>query len=172
MSHTSPRPQTSPLVRRQPAPTSSREGDRHRKGRVALIETTLLVLAGVLLALATVDDLVLKTNVNHRLVADLRTWRTYTGLDYRNLSIDEELFGENSSREVICGNTSPGPPGARTQLCLAIWGPIVRGRREVRGGWYLAPHIPDTAKNRYACFGAAARGVCPVPAAGSTRSGA
>ena len=44
--------------------------------RGRLIETTLLILAGLLLAIATVNDVVDQTHVNHRLIADLRTWRS------------------------------------------------------------------------------------------------
>src|SRR5256885_4006870 len=40
------------------------------------LETVALLLAGLLLAIATVDDVVLRTHTNHRLVADLRTWRS------------------------------------------------------------------------------------------------
>jgi len=129
--------------------------------RVRLIETTLLVLLGLLLAAATVNDVVRQTHVNQRLIADLRSWRTYTGHDYHNLSIEQELYGENSGREVICGNTGPGVPKARTQLCLAIWGPVVDGRRAVHGGWYLPAKVEDVRADRYACFGLAAQGMCP-----------
>jgi hypothetical protein len=126
-----------------------------------LIETTLLVLAGVLLAIATVNDVARQTRINHRLVADLRTWRHYTGHDYHNISIDQETLGADSQREVLCGNTSPGPPQARTQLCLAIWGSVVDGRRSVHGGWYLPPYAEDLPTNRYRCFGPAGEGRCP-----------
>jgi hypothetical protein len=130
--------------------------------RVRLVETTVLVLAALLLAVATINDDALKIRVNHRLDADLRTWRAYTGHDYHNLSIDQQLFGESSSREAVCGNTSPGPPGARTQLCLAIWGPVIDGRRAVHGGWRVPAYHPDTPSNRYGCFGPGAQGVCPA----------
>jgi hypothetical protein len=130
-------------------------------GRTRLVETTLLVLVGVLLAIATVNDLARQTHVNHRLIADLRTWRAYTGHAYHNLSIEQELFGASSQREVVCGNTSPGAPKARTQLCLAIWGPVSGGRRSVHGGWYLPAKAEDVRAARYGCFGAGARGICP-----------
>jgi hypothetical protein len=130
-----------------------------RTGR--LIETTLLVLVGVLLAAATINDVVRQTHVNHRLVADLRTWRAYTHHDYVNISIDQETFGLESQREVLCGNTSPGPPGSRTQICLAIWGSVVNGRRTVHGGWYLPPYKPDLPADRYGCYGSAGAGMCP-----------
>jgi hypothetical protein len=129
-------------------------------GSTRLVETTLLVLAAVLLAVATVNDVGRSVSINHRLVADLRTWRQYTGHDYRNISIDQQTFGLDTQREVLCGNTSPGPPEARTQICLAIWGPVADGRRSVHGGWYLPPRSVDVPANRYGCFGAAAADVC------------
>jgi hypothetical protein len=131
-------------------------------GQMRLIETTLLVLVGVVLAVATVNDVARQTGVNQRLIADLKTWRHYTGHDYHNLSIDQELLGSNSKREVVCGNTRPGAPKATTQICLAIWGPVVDGRRTVHGGWYLPPNLEfDVRAARYGCFGPASRGICP-----------
>ena len=131
-------------------------------GRTRLVETTLLILVGVLLAVATINDVVRQTHVNDRLIADLSTWRAYTGHDYHNLSIEQELLGPTSSqREVVCGNTSPGSPKARIQLCLAIWGPVVNGRRAVHGGWYLPAKAEDLRAKRYGCFGPASRGICP-----------
>jgi hypothetical protein len=138
--------------------------------RVRLIETTVLLLAGLLLAVATVYDLALDVRINHRLVVDLSTWRAYTGHRYHNLAIDRQLLGTARSREVVCGNTTAGPPGARTQLCLVISGPVVSGRRSVRGGWYVPAHRQDVRDNRYGCFGADAQGRCPVSAS-PVRSG-
>ena len=128
--------------------------------QVRLIETTLLVLVGLVLAIAVVNDLAREAKTNHRLIADLSTWRYYTHHDYVNISLDQETLGFNSGHELLCGNTSPGPPGARTQICLAIWGPVVDGRRTVHGGWYLAPYSPDLPANRYGCFGEAGHGRC------------
>jgi hypothetical protein len=130
-------------------------------GRLRLVDTTLLVLLGLLLAIATVNDVVRQTHTNHRLIADLATWRAYTAHAYHNLSIEQELFGAASQHEVICGNTSPGAPKARTELCLVIYGPISAGRRTVHGGWYLPPKVEDVRAERYGCFGAASRGMCP-----------
>jgi hypothetical protein len=137
-----------------------RSAEPSGSGRTRLVETTLLVLAGLLLAIATVNDVARQTHVNQRLIADLRTWRSYTGHDYHNLSISQQLLGETSGREVVCGNTSPGTPKAKTQLCLAIWGPVVDGRRTVHGGWYLPPKAEDLRAERYTCFGPASQGVC------------
>jgi hypothetical protein len=130
-------------------------------GRTRLVETTLLVLMAILLAVATANDVVRQTHVNQRLIADLSTWRAYTGHGYHNLSIDQKLLGETTQREVVCGNTSPGGPKATTQLCLAIWGPVIGGRRTVQGGWYLPATVEDLRAYRYACFGPASEGLCP-----------
>jgi hypothetical protein len=119
-----------------------RSAERSGSGRTRLVETTLLVLAGLLLAIATVNDVVRQTHVNQRLIADLRTWRSYTGHDYHNLSISQQLLGETSGREVVCGNTSPGTPKEKTQLCLAIWGPVVDGRRTVHTPCDAGPKQP------------------------------
>jgi hypothetical protein len=101
-----------------------------------------------------------QTHVNHRLVADLRTWRQYTGHNYRTLSVSQDIYG-HSTREVVCGNTSPGGPRQRVQLCLLITGAGTHGRRSVRGGWYLPPQSEDLRRNRYGCFGTAKeRGLC------------
>jgi len=131
--------------------------------RVRLIETTVLVLVALLLAGATVNDVARQTHVNQRLIEDLRTWRAYTHHDYHNLSIEQTLFGERSQREVVCGNTSPGAPKARVQICLAIWGPVVDGKRVVHGGWYLpADTEEDLRRHRYGCFGPTSSGICPT----------
>jgi hypothetical protein len=132
-------------------------------GRTWRVETILLVLVALLLATATVNDVVRQRGVNERLIADLRTWRAYTGHDYLNLTISQELLGPTSSqREVVCGNTTPGAPKANIQICLAIWGPVAGARRTVHGGWYLpAKSDDDTRRLRYGCFGPASRGICP-----------
>ncbi len=130
-------------------------------GRMRLIETTLLVLAGLILAVATVNDLARAVGVNDRLIADERTWRAYTAHDYHNLSIDQEVLGESTQREVVCGNTRPGAPKAATQLCLAIWGAVHDGRRRVHGGWYLPANVEDVRADRYGCFGPGSQGMCP-----------
>jgi cell division protein FtsL len=144
-----------------PAWLRPRRKDLPGSGRLRLIETTLLLLLGVLLAVATVNDVVRQTHVNRRLIADMTTWRAYTGHSYHNLSIEQELFGPGSQHEVVCGNTSPGGPKARTQICLVVYGPVASGRRTVHGGWYLPRKVEDVRADRYGCFGAASRGMCP-----------
>jgi hypothetical protein len=131
-----------------------RERERTGTGRRRLIEITLLILAGLLLTVATVNDVVDQTHVNHRLIADLRTWRQYTGHDYKNVSTEQDLYG-HTTKDVVCGNTTPGPPKERVQLCLQLTGPVIDGRRAAHGGWYLPPKTEDEPAARYGCFGSA-----------------
>ncbi|HEV2997528.1 MAG TPA: hypothetical protein VGX16_00350 [Solirubrobacteraceae bacterium] len=140
-----------------------------------LIEATLLILLVILLAVASVHDVARQVGVNHRLVADLRTWRQRTGHAYHELTIEQDIKG-HSTRETVCGNTSPGSPDKLTQLCLTIGGPVRNGRRTVLGGYYLPPELLDVRANRYGCFGSALSSeLCPpapapAPAAPSTHS--
>jgi cell division protein FtsL len=146
---------------RLPAWLRPRELELGGSGRTRLIESTLLALVGLLLAIATVNDVVLQTHVNHRLVADLRTWRSYTGHDYKNLSVEQDLYG-HTTRDVVCGNVTPGAPKERVQICLAITGPVAHGRRAAHGGWYLPPKVEDLRRYRYGCYGSTKDGrLCP-----------
>jgi hypothetical protein len=130
--------------------------------RVWRIETIVLVLAFAFLATATINDLVRQGHINHRLIADLRTWRTYTHHDYKNVEPNQQLLGPATKRDVVCGNTEPGPPKERTQICLVVTGPTVGGMRTVAGGWYLPPNtIYNTRSLRYGCFGSITMGMCP-----------
>jgi hypothetical protein len=147
---------------RLPAWMRPRDRESEGTGSLRLVETTLLVIVAVVLAVATINDVIRQDGINHRLTTDLASWRHYTGHLYHNLSIDQRLLGENNQREVVCGNTSPGAPKATTQICLAIWGPVVNGRRAVHGGWYLPAKVQfDERAKRYGCFGPAGRGMCP-----------
>ncbi len=136
------------------------QGSGESSGRRWRIETLVLIVLGVFLLIATVNDLSRQQGVNARLNADVRTWRAYTGHSYQNLLVDTQLLGPTTKREVVCGNTSPGAPKARTQICLLIWGPIADGRRPVHGGWYLPPRSEDLARLRYGCFGQEGRRYC------------
>jgi len=157
-----PRTATDGVWAMLPAWLAPREREQRGTGQLRLIETTLLIIVALFLATATVADVVRQRGVNVRLTADVATWRHYTGHDYLNVSVDQLLLGESTTHEVVCGNTSPGGPGERTQLCLAVWGPIVDGRRTVHGGWYLPPRTPDLRAVRYGCFGPGSRGICPT----------
>ncbi len=67
------------------------EHERRGLGSLRLAETTILILLGIFLAVATVNDVVQQTHVNHRLKADLLTWRTVTGHDYVNLATEQDV---------------------------------------------------------------------------------
>jgi hypothetical protein len=149
-----------------------REQERRGLGSLRLAETTILILLAVFLAVATGNDVARQTNVNHRLSADLLTWRTVTGHKYHNLAMEQDQQ-THTSRDTICGNVSPGAPGERAQLCLTIVGAVSSGMRSVSGGYYLPPRSIDIARNRYACFGAAVEAeLCTLhsPPAGSPPS--
>ena len=157
------------LTARLPEWARPRESERRGLGSLRLAETTILILLGLLLAIATINDVAQQTHVNHRLVADLHTWRAVTGHNYRNLSVEQDLKG-HTTRDVVCGNVSPGGPKERTQVCLVLVGPVLSGRRDVSGGYYLPAQTVDERRSRYACFGAAAEtGLCGLskPPAGA-----
>ncbi len=145
---------------RLPQALRPRDREEPGTGQLRLVESTLLLLAGLVLAIATVNDVVLSTHTNHRLVADLHTWRSYTGHQYKNLSVEQDQRNHTTT-DVVCGNTRPGAPKARVQLCLQMTGPVIAGRRAARGGWYLPPKAEDLRSYRYGCFGPPKeRGVC------------
>jgi hypothetical protein len=159
MNEVAPAPRPAPRL-----PAWLRLGEIARKpgGGVLLAEGGVLLLAAALLATATINDLVLQTHTNDRLIADMRTWRAYTGHDYHNLQVSRDISGL-STREIVCGNTSPGGLKARVQLCLVVTGPVRAGARAVSGGWYLPPRTEDERRYRYACFGPArGEGRCPA----------
>ncbi len=146
-----------------PRALAPRASERPGSGRLRLVETTLLVLVGLLLATATVYDTVRQSHINERLVADVRTWRAYTGIDSSKISLNQELLGARSEHDVVCAATSasPGAASSQPQLCLAVWGPVRGGRRTVHGGWRLPPAVEDLRRYRHGCFGEGARGMCP-----------
>jgi hypothetical protein len=157
---------TAPSGRWERLPERLRPRDSERRGRGDLrrIESTLLVLAFLVLAVAVVNDVVEQVHVNERLTVDLHTWRVVTGhLTYKNISIEQDLE-HHTTRDVLCGNTSPAPPGTTAQVCVIVTGATVHGLRAARGGFYLLPYFPDKRENRYGCFGTAvAEDLCSLP---------
>ncbi|HEY2182380.1 MAG TPA: hypothetical protein VGH09_11960 [Solirubrobacteraceae bacterium] len=146
---------------RLPEALRPREREAPGSGDLWRVETFVLLAVGLLLAIATVNDVVLDTHVNHRLNADLRTWRAYTGHHYKNVATEQDVL-HYTTTDVVCGNTTPGPPKQRIQLCLEMTGPVVHGYRAARGGWYLPPRAEDLHRYRYGCFGPPkAQGRCP-----------
>ena len=156
-----PAPSAASFGARLPPWLRPREHELPGSGRTRLIETTLLILVGLLLAIATVNDVVLQTHVNHRLNADLASWRAYTGHNFKNLTVEQDRLG-HSTRDIVCGNTVPGPPKERIQICLVMTGPVKGGRRAIHGGWYLPVKHEDLSRYRYGCYGSSkSEGLCP-----------
>jgi len=132
------------------------------RGRLWRVETLVLLAVFALLATATINDLVRQAHINHRLIADLATWRGYTHHDYKNVGVDQQTYGVATHVDVVCGNTEGGAPNSKTQICLVVNGPTRGGRRTVAGGWYLPPFTTDDVKSvRYGCFGSVTMGRCP-----------
>jgi hypothetical protein len=153
------------LLARLPEWARPREDERRGLGSLRLAETTILVLLGVFLTVATVNDVIQQAHVNHRIVADLLTWRTATRHDYREITTEQDVK-THTTRDVVCGNVSPGGPKEHVQICLVLVGSVRGGLREVGGGYYLPPHSIDIARNRYACFGEPAQaGLCRLRSA-------
>jgi hypothetical protein len=143
-------------------PQWARPLDREKRGlgSLRLAETTVLILLGVFLAVATVNDVVQQTHVNHRIEADDATWRADTHHDYHEITTEQDVK-THTTRDVVCGNVSPGGPDEHTQICLVMVGSVRSGLREVSGGYYLAPETVDVARHRFACFGEPAHaGLC------------
>jgi hypothetical protein len=146
-----------------------RDSERRGLGSLRLAETTILILLGLFLAVATVNDVVQQTHVNHRIVADELTWRTATGHNYHEITTEQDVK-THTTRDVVCGNVSPGGPKEHAQVCLVLAGAARNGLREVSGGYYLPPQSIDISHNRYACFGApSTAGLCGLrsPPSGS-----
>jgi hypothetical protein len=163
-------PAAEPPGRWQRLPEWLRPRERERRGRGELrrVESTLLVLAFVGLAVATVNDTVRQAHVNERLTVDVLTWRAVAGRAYpghavQNVSIEQDLV-HYTTRDVVCGNVWSAAPGTTPQLCLVMTGPTMHGGRAARGGYYLLPYFPDARPYRYACFGTAvAEDLCGAP---------
>jgi len=125
-------------------------------GRRMKVEAAILLLIALVLAVASVYDVTRQVKINYRLTADIATWHEITGHVgpiYKELDVEQNLT-TYTNRDIVCGNTSPGKPGHRQQVCLVMKGPIVNGRREASGGFFLPPYKPDRARYRYGCFGA------------------
>ncbi len=95
---------------RLPERLRPRTEERRGQGDLRRVESTLLVLAFLVLAVAVVNDVVRQVHVNERITADLRTWRTITGNDLKNISVEQDLT-HRTTRDVLCGNTGSGPRG-------------------------------------------------------------
>jgi hypothetical protein len=138
-----------------------RSEERIGRGEVRLIETVVLVLVGVFLAVATVNDVARQVPVAERLSADLESWRQIVGVPFHNPLIEQDVI-HYTTRDVVCADTEIGKPLGRPQTCLIFTGPVKDRRRVTRGGFYLVSNgkdvhepVQDLPQNRYACWGTA-----------------
>ena len=70
-------------------------GDEDRPSRRTWrVETIVLIVVGVLLAVSALNDIVWSVNNNGRLVADQMTWRHYNHRDYFNVSAAPLVVGQ------------------------------------------------------------------------------
>lgn len=139
-------PRLRPLAQGRPA--------SRRRWRV---EVALLAVVAAVIAVAVVYDVTRAVSINYRLTADIETWRHLTDLNLKNVSIETDTK-HFTKHDMACGNNVPGKrPGTRTQICFMMVGPIVKGRRETRAGFFVAPKLGDVPRNRWGCFGTAAR---------------
>ena len=138
-----------------------RTEERRGRGELRLLESAVLVLVGLVLLVATVNDVHRQVHIGNRLSADLESWRALTGVAFHNPFIEQDIK-HYSTRDVVCADLTIGKPEGKPQACLIFTGPVRAGRRQARGGFYLVAkgtdiHEPvlDRPQYRYACFGSA-----------------
>jgi hypothetical protein len=141
-----------------------RSEERRGRGELRFIEMALLVLVGIVLAVATANDDRRSVHIGTRLAADLEGWRATTGVWFHNPFIEQDIKAY-TTRDVVCADLVKGKPEGHPQhpqVCLIFTGPVHDGRRTPRGGYYLEArgtdvHEPvlDYPEYRYACFGSA-----------------
>lgn len=138
-----------------------RSEERRGRGELRFIETAVLVLVGIVLAVATANDVPRQVRIGTRLTADLESWKHYTGVAFHNPFIEQDIK-RFTTRDVVCADLTIGKPEGKPQACLIFTGPVHHGRRTARGGFYLLArgtdvHEPvlDRPQYRYACYGSA-----------------
>jgi hypothetical protein len=152
-----------------------RREERRGRGELRFIESAVLLLIGVVLVVATVNDVGHQVHVGRRLTADLRSWVVYTGVGFHNPFIEQDIK-TYTTRDVVCADVTKAKPEHRPEVCLIFTGPVKAGQRTALGGYYLMAegtdvHEPvlDRYQYRYGCFGSAiAEHLCgaftPTPA--------
>ena len=136
---------------------------RPGSGRHVADRDDALVLVGLLLAIATVNDVVLQTHVNHRLdrrpahVARLHRPRLQERLDRTG------RLRTTRRRDVVCGNTAPGPPKERIADLPADDRPgRAAAAARSHGAGTCRRSTKTSSRYRYGCFGSTkAQGACP-----------
>jgi hypothetical protein len=126
-----------------------------------LIETAVLLVAGLVLAVATVNDIGRSVHITERIKLDQHTYRyvmhTQRGVvtSIRKVSVTP---GSTTKIDVACSPPAGGPRGSS---CLVIGGPArgvgAQHLRTVEGGYRLLPGSRNLYVARYGCFGVSAR---------------
>ena len=126
-----------------------------------LIETAVLLVAALVLAVATVNDIGRSVHITERVKVDQHTYRYYmhtqggVATSIRKVSITP---GAGTKIDVAC---SPPPGSSRGSSCLVIGGPVggagAQHLRTVEGGYRLLPNARNRYVARYGCFGVPAR---------------
>ncbi len=149
------------------------QADRDPASRdVRAIETAILVLIGLLLAVAVVYDVVLQVGLNKRESADRATWRAFAHVADPKTRLDVRTL-EHGTTDFVCRSTTTvvALQPSQVRLCLMISGPTVAGRRQVDGGYYIPAKRRDSYSYRYACFGLPAeRSLCGAANAAAAAS--
>lgn len=110
-------------------------------------ELAFLIVLGVLLAAATINDLAKQVRTDIRLGDDKKTWVAYTQHPVKKLTL---IAGIGTTRDVVCG---PPFTGADYRQCLVMVGPTRSGVRTVAGGYRLPLTGNDLYRHRWACAG-------------------
>lgn len=162
------------LFGRLPAWLSPRDQERRGRGEQRLVEGFILVVVAIVLAVATVHDLLREIEIGDRLHADLVSWVSYTKPyfhdaygTYHNPLIEQNVT-TYTTRDVVCANTADIKPAGSVQVCLIFKGPVRAGHRRAVGGYYLYAagtdiHEPvlDRPQYSFGCFGSATSEVTP-----------
>ena len=128
------------------------------------LELALLIVVGLVLTIATLNDVAIQVGKDNRFSADVRTWRATPATTTMNITTES---GEETATEPVASpapTRAPDHPTARTQLCLVLTGPVPPFPADDRGGYYIPAYFPNKAAHRYGCFGTAVgEGLCQAP---------
>ena len=156
------------LFARLPSWLAPRDSERRGRGEQRLIESFILIVVALVLAVATIHDLLREVEIGDRLHADLISWVRYTDPYFHDAygTYHNPLIEQNATtfttRDVVCANTADVKPEGTVQVCLIFKGPVRNGYRRAVGGYYLYAagkdiHEPvlDLPQYSFGCFGAA-----------------
>ena len=136
------------------------DDDHGGRGRLYRAESIILALIALILAVATVYDVVRQVHISERTHADLASWEAITGRHDRRAIVEQDAK-TYTTRDVVCGRTAAFTRSAPVAFCLIFQGPVRAGRREATGGYYVLKsgrrrnQVVDKARYRYGCFGTA-----------------